>query len=139
MIGSAFVDISALVIDTANESNLLSGYHYVFKRQTDSIYGSRQALGQVKITIRADNNIGECKRMSMQEGKLPTLSYSPTRKPAKMRPDTRFPRDESVEFSLAENPFNKDATFGEGLLSKKMQADYDEHERMREAKHLRLS
>jgi hypothetical protein len=132
LLGSAHVDISALVIDTANEKNLLSGYFYVFKKPTDSIYGAKHSVGQLKITIRADNNIGECRRMSIQEGKMPTMSYSPTRKPARMQSDRG-----SVEFSHAENPFNKDATFGEGLQRQLM--DQSEHERLRESKHMRLS
>lgn len=135
LIGSAFVDFSALVIDTSNESNLISGYYYVYKRKNDSIYGTRHALGQLKITIRADNNIGEIKRLSLQEGKFPSLSYSPTRKPAKMRPDSGLSRDASLEFSLAENPFNKNATFGEGLVTRL--EGYEEHVKMRESRHLR--
>lgn len=93
------------------------------------------------MTLRADNNIGECKRMSMQEGKLPTLSYSPTKIPSKMRADPRFYRDElkeSVEISMAENPFNKDATFGN--MSKYLSRhDFEEHDRLRESRFLRLS
>lgn len=56
-----------------------------------------------------------------------------------MRADPPFYRDtlkDSVEFSLAENPFNKDATFGQ--LSKARQ-DFDEHDRLRESRFLRLS
>ena len=79
--------------------------------------------------------------MSMQEGKLPSLSYSPTKIPSKMRADPRFYRDElkdSVEFSLAENPFNKDATFGK--MSKfNSRLDFEEHDRLRESRFLRLS
>ena len=79
--------------------------------------------------------------MSMQEGKLPTLSYSPTKIPSKMRADPRFYRDElkeSVEISMAENPFNKDATFGN--ISKYLsRQDFEEHDRLRESRFLRLS
>ena len=32
LIGSAFVDISALAIDTAHESNLVSGYYHIVNR-----------------------------------------------------------------------------------------------------------
>ena len=103
--------------------------------------GSKHSVGQLKVTVRADNNIGECKRISMQESKLPSLSYSPTKIPSKMRADPRFYRDElkdSVEFSLAENPFNKDATFGK--MSKfNSRLDFEEHDRLRESRFLRLS
>lgn len=139
LIGSAYVDISALAIDTTTEANLISGYHYLYRHQTDAALGSRHSTGQLKVTVRADNNIGECKRMSMQEGKLPTLSYSPTKIPAKMRADPRFLRDtlkDSVELSMVENPFNKDATFGQ--LSR-ARVDFDEHDRLRESRFLRLS
>lgn len=141
MIGSAHIDISALAIDTVNEANLISGYYYLYRQQTDAVLGSKHSAGQLKVTVRADNNIGECKRMSMQEGKLPSLSYSPTKIPSKMHADPRFYRDElkdSVEFSLAENPFNKDATFGK--MSKfNSRLDFEEHDRLRESRFLRLS
>lgn len=83
-----------MAIDTANENNLISGYHYVFTREIDAIHAGKYAVGQLKITIRADNNIGECKRLSMQEGKLPTLSYSPTKVGANMRSDPPYYRDQ---------------------------------------------
>jgi hypothetical protein len=67
----------------------------------------------------------------MQESKLPILSYSPTKIGTNMRADPPYYRDQikdSVNFSHAENPFHKDATFGEGLLGKMYKAgDWEEH------------
>lgn len=133
LIGTAYADISALAIDTASESNFVSGYYHVYKKQSDSIHGAKYSVGQVKITIRAENNLGDLKRLSMQEGKIPTLSSSPIRKPAKTYINRR--EETSLDFSLAENPFIKDATFGEGLKNKRFQ----EHELLRESRHLRES
>ena len=42
----------------------------------------------------------------------------------------------SLEFSLAENPFNKDATFGSKYRNR---LDFDEYDRLRESRHLRES
>lgn len=128
------MDISALAIDTAHESNLVSGYYHIYSE------GSKQSLGQVKITIRADNNIGECKRMSMHEGVLPKLSYSPTKIPAHMRKDDEYEIRESLNLSGVENPFQKDATFGHSLLKKELaRGAFDEHDAIRESKHVRES
>jgi hypothetical protein len=58
-----------------------------------------------------------------------------------MRADPRFYKDElkeSVEFSLAENPFNKNETFGK--MSKfYSRLEFEEHDRLRESKFLRMS
>jgi hypothetical protein len=105
----------------------------VYKKQSDSIHGTKYSVGQVKITIRAENNLGDLKRLSMQEGKIPTLSSSPIRKPAKTYINRR--EETSLDFSLAENPFIKDATFGEGLKNKR----FEEYELLRESRHLRES
>lgn len=114
-----------MAIDTAHESNLVSGYYHIYSE------GSKQSFGQIKITIRADNNIGECKRMSMQEGILPKLSYSPTKIPAHLRRDDEYEIRESLNLSI-ENPFQKDATFGTSLLRKELaRGVFEEHDAIR--------
>jgi len=129
LIGTALVDISALAIDTSQESNLICGYYHVFKMQDGlasldvsmTQMAAKASLGSVKITIRADNNIGECKRMSMQDGTLPKLSYSPTKLPAGYAAEIRRNFDDEVlresmnSMGGVENPFHKSQTFGGNL------------------------
>ena len=75
----------------------------------------------------------------MQEGKLPSLSYSPTKIPAHMKNEFKFNRDdeevirESLNISGVENPFRKDTTFGGSFLSKHLKKeDFEEFDLIRE-------
>ena len=77
--------------------------------------------------------------MSMQEGQLPGLSYSPTKIPANMKRDLKFNQDdedvirESLNISGVENPFQKETTFGGSFLSKHLnKTGFEEHELLRE-------
>ena len=67
--------------------------------------------------------------MSMQEGKLPKLSYSPTKIPALTKQNLRFEDDMIRESFEVENPFQKDATFGgKSFTATHLKASFEEHD-----------
>ena len=57
-----------------------------------------------------------------------------------MRRDDEFEIRDSLNLSVVENPFQKDATFGHSLLKKELaRGAFDEHDAIRESKHVRES
>ena len=67
LIGTAFVDFSALALDTSQKDNVISGYFHVINRgvevrsskdlafmETNAM--SRQSKGQLRVTVRAESD-----------------------------------------------------------------------------------